>query len=82
MRCIKTGNALLRAATMYLRLPILFGLLLWASSCYGAIYDNVADLPGTKFDFVVVGGMSYLVTHREPVLTAATFPKVAQEAQL
>ncbi|PBL00309.1 pyranose dehydrogenase [Armillaria gallica] len=41
---------------MYLRLPILFGLLLWASSCYGAIYDDVADLPGTKFDFVVVGG--------------------------
>ncbi|KAK0481457.1 aryl-alcohol oxidase [Armillaria novae-zelandiae] len=41
---------------MYLRLHILFGLYLWASSCYGAIYESVADLPGTKFDFVVVGG--------------------------
>ncbi|KAK0233886.1 pyranose dehydrogenase [Armillaria fumosa] len=31
-------------------------LYLSASSCYGAIYESVADLPGTKFDFVVVGG--------------------------
>ncbi|KAK0233885.1 GMC oxidoreductase-domain-containing protein [Armillaria fumosa] len=52
----RTGDVLLRAAAMYLHVPILFGLYLWASSCYGAIYESVADLPGTKFDFVVVGG--------------------------
>lgn len=44
-----------------------FRFFLWASSCYGAIYESVADLLGTKFDFVVVGGMLYLVTHREPI---------------
>lgn len=52
---------------MHLHLPLLFNIFLWASSCYGAIYENVADLPGTKFDFVVVGGTFYLVTHREPI---------------
>ncbi|KAK0466203.1 aryl-alcohol oxidase [Desarmillaria tabescens] len=41
---------------MHLHAPLLFSLFLCASICYGAIYESVADLPGTEFDFVVIGG--------------------------
>ncbi|KAK0481456.1 aryl-alcohol oxidase-like protein [Armillaria novae-zelandiae] len=43
---------------MYLRLHILFGLYLWASSCYGAIYESVADLPGGAGGAVVANRLT------------------------
>ncbi|KAK0466266.1 aryl-alcohol oxidase [Desarmillaria tabescens] len=41
---------------MRLSLIVLYSLLLSALSCYGAIYQDAAELPGTEFDFLVVGG--------------------------